>query len=87
MKRYIEISIVFFYTYEERDLFDGRAEGVGHIDLGKDDEGAVNRGTQPGDVRMVEERTTLVDYTELVDIRIAVLDGTLRNVCRPVRPC
>mgnify|MGYP006889245128 FL=1 len=65
---------------------DGRGEGVGHIHLREDDEGTVHRGAQPADVRVVEECAALVDYTKLVDIRIAGLDGALSYVCRPVRP-
>ena len=73
-------------TDEDGDLLGGRAEGVGHVGLGKNDEGPVDRRSQPADVCMVKECATLVDDPELVYIRLPRLDGTLRDVRWSVRP-
>jgi hypothetical protein len=63
-----------------------RGERVGHAELGEDDDGAVDGGAEPGDVRVPPQRAALPGDGELVDVGLARLDRALRDVRWPVRP-
>lgn len=71
------------FSQDDWDLgFHGAIRGS---QLGPYDQRSVHRGSQPVDVGVVEERSTLPCDGELVDVRAALLDGALRDVCGPVR--
>jgi len=61
-------------------------EGVGHAALGEDDDGPVERGAHPGDVRVPQERAPLPRDGEVVHVDLPRPDRALRHVRRPVRP-
>jgi hypothetical protein len=73
-------------TEDDGDLLVGRRERVGHAELGEDDDGPVDGGAQPGDVRVPPQRAALPDHGEVVHVALPRLDRALRDVRRPVRP-
>jgi len=71
---------------DDGDLLVGRRERVRDAGLGQDDDGAVDGGAQPGDVRVPPQRAALPRDGELVHVALPALDRALRDVRRPVRP-
>ena len=73
-------------TEDDGDLLVRRRERVGDAELGQDDEGPVDGGAQPGDVRVPPQRAALPDDGVVVHVALPRLDRALRDVRRPVRP-
>jgi hypothetical protein len=73
-------------TEDDGDLLVRRRERVGHTELGQDDDGAVDGGAQPGDVRVPPQRAALPRDGEVVDVALPRRDRALRDVRRSVRP-
>jgi len=63
-----------------------RRERVRHAGGGQDDDGPVDGGAEPGDVRVPPQRAALPDDLVPVHVALAGLDRALRDVRGPVRP-
>lgn len=74
------------FTEHEGDLSVGLWERVGDAARREDDERAVERGSEPGEVRVPPERAALPHDAEVVGVALAGPDRALRDVGRPVRP-
>jgi hypothetical protein len=73
-------------TEDDGDLLVRRRERVGDAGPGQDDEGPVDGGAQPGDVRVPPQRAALPGDGVVVHVALPRLDRALRDVRRPVRP-
>lgn len=64
-------------------------EGIGEVrdtELGEDDDGAMNSSTKPQDVGMPPKGAPLSAQGEVVYKALFVLNRTLCDVCRAIRP-
>lgn len=73
-------------TEDDRNFPVGLRERIGSVLDGKNYDRAVNGGSQPWDMSMPEQSSSLSYNGEVVRVALPVLDWTLRYICWPVCP-
>ena len=73
-------------TQDDGDFFVGFGEGVGNPQVGEDDDGAVEGGSQPRDVGVPEEGASLAHDGEVVHVAVAGLNRALGHISRSIGP-
>lgn len=71
---------------DERNFLVRLNKGVRGSALGKDDDGAIESGPKPRDVRVPKQGSSLAHYSVVVSIALPGLDWALCYVSRPIGP-
>lgn len=73
-------------TEDDGNFLVGFGKWVRNAALGKNDDGAVHRGPQPGYMSMPEKSTSLANNGEVVHIALVSLYGTLSYIGWSISP-